>query len=195
MEMMKAKTVGQRIKEARLLRKMGQAELAAALTVSVPTISEWENDKKTPSVERREDICKILDVSMEYIFGDYINDKNKYFDSKYPFLAGISGDITAEKIDDIMELFIIAIGEPKGRNQAIIEVVGQLIEMIKNQSSPESNLEICAVIERLVNKNQKLYVDLRQDFEAIIANGYLPSNLRKTLPLSSRKRHKALKNN
>lgn len=50
---------------------MGQAEVAAALDVSIPTVSEWENGKKHPRRSRIEALARLFNVSTDYIlFGD-----------------------------------------------------------------------------------------------------------------------------
>lgn len=46
---------------------MGQAEVAAVLDVSIPTISEWENDKKQPRRDRIIALARLFDVSTDFL--------------------------------------------------------------------------------------------------------------------------------
>lgn len=51
------------IKELRLRAGMQQKEIAMAVGVSRPTVSEWEHQKKDPSGERLKKLSKLFGVS------------------------------------------------------------------------------------------------------------------------------------
>lgn len=61
------------LKKARLSKGFSQKELAITLKVAQPTVSAWESGRKHPTGENLNKICKILDVSADYLLGN-IND-------------------------------------------------------------------------------------------------------------------------
>ena len=58
-----------RVKELRERSGMQQKELAIAVGVTRPTISEWENNKKNPSGERLEKLEEIFGFPKSVILG------------------------------------------------------------------------------------------------------------------------------
>ena len=58
-----------RVRELRKRAGMAQKELVAAVGVSQPTVSEWEQNKKDPSGERLEKLEEIFRVSKSVILG------------------------------------------------------------------------------------------------------------------------------
>ena len=58
-----------RIAIARKAKGMSQKELACELKVSCPTVSDWENGKKNPSISNLQRLAKVLDVSVDYLLG------------------------------------------------------------------------------------------------------------------------------
>ena len=58
-----------RVKELRARSGMQQKELAIALGVSRPTVSEWEHQKKDPSGDRLQRLSDIFGVSRGVILG------------------------------------------------------------------------------------------------------------------------------
>ena len=63
------KIIGERIKELRLENNFSQGKLGKCLLVSQDTISLWENSKALPSVEYIISMCKIFEVSADYLLG------------------------------------------------------------------------------------------------------------------------------
>lgn len=61
--------VGSRIKHARELRRLSQAQLAQKLGVTKQTISNYENGVRTPDFEMLDTLSCVLDVSMAYLVG------------------------------------------------------------------------------------------------------------------------------
>ncbi len=57
------------VKELRKRAGMQQKELAIAVGVSAPTVSEWEHQKKDPSGERLQKLAEIFDVDAMVILG------------------------------------------------------------------------------------------------------------------------------
>ena len=61
------KEIGERVRTARLSHGMSQAQLAAALDVSVPYISHIEQGKQAMSVVTLHAICNRLSVSADWL--------------------------------------------------------------------------------------------------------------------------------
>ncbi|HGH9250847.1 TPA: helix-turn-helix transcriptional regulator [Streptococcus pyogenes] len=60
--------MGNKLKEFRRLRGIGQLELANAVGISRQYLSEIENQKKLPTVKIAFDCAKYLNVSVEDLF-------------------------------------------------------------------------------------------------------------------------------
>ena len=61
------KEIGKRVRDARHAKNMSQAQLAAALHVSVPYISHIEQGKQAMSVTTLSGICNLLEVSADWV--------------------------------------------------------------------------------------------------------------------------------
>ena len=57
------------VKELRKAANMQQKELAIAVGVAAPTVSEWEHQKKDPSGERLQKLSEIFSVDPTVILG------------------------------------------------------------------------------------------------------------------------------
>ena len=66
---MNNKIIGERIKELRSEYSLSQSKLGEFLAVSQDTVSLWENSKALPTVEYIILMCKIFDVSADYLLG------------------------------------------------------------------------------------------------------------------------------
>ena len=66
---MKTTVIGERIQELRMELGLSQAKLGDALAVSQDTISLWEKSKALPNTEYIILMCKVFDVSADYILG------------------------------------------------------------------------------------------------------------------------------
>ncbi len=56
-------------KEARQINKLKVVEAAAKLGISQPTLSAWEGERKSPSVEALEKMADLYGVSTDYLLG------------------------------------------------------------------------------------------------------------------------------
>ena len=61
--------LGKNIATARKQKNMSQEELANRLDVSRQSISLWETDQTTPTLDKLEAMCSLLDVSMDMLMG------------------------------------------------------------------------------------------------------------------------------
>lgn len=63
------KSIGNKIRQLRKDAKYTQTQLADMLSTSQDTVSIWELDKALPDIESLIKLCKIFDVSADYILG------------------------------------------------------------------------------------------------------------------------------
>lgn len=61
--------IAKRIREIRIEQKLSQFEFGNMLSVSQDTISLWEKGKSLPAVEYVICICKLFNVSADYLLG------------------------------------------------------------------------------------------------------------------------------
>lgn len=61
--------MARRYKEARLLNNMRVAEAIKKLGISQPTLSAWEGERKSPSVDALENMADLYGVSTDYLLG------------------------------------------------------------------------------------------------------------------------------
>lgn len=54
---------------ARIKSGMSQKEVALSLHVAAPTVSDWERQKKYPSIENLKALSSLLGVSIDYLLG------------------------------------------------------------------------------------------------------------------------------
>lgn len=60
---------GQRIREERLLKGLSQQQLAEMISTSQSTIGKYEREELQPNIEVIEKLCKIFEVSADYLLG------------------------------------------------------------------------------------------------------------------------------
>lgn len=66
---MDSKTVGDRLKELRNIKKMTQKEFSIFLGIPQPSVSAYENSKNSPTIEVLIDIANKCDVSLDWLSG------------------------------------------------------------------------------------------------------------------------------
>ncbi len=62
-------TFGERLKELRAEKQIGQIALAKAIKVSSGIVSMWENNLREPTMSNLIALAKFFDVSIDYIVG------------------------------------------------------------------------------------------------------------------------------
>jgi transcriptional regulator with XRE-family HTH domain len=76
--------LGERIREARLLKKLTQKQLAKLLNVTDATINRYERGLRNPDPEMLKAIADILDVSIDYLLGKIdISNRSEIFVSEF----------------------------------------------------------------------------------------------------------------
>lgn len=61
--------IGERLAEIRKDHGDRQYDLAQKLNVTVSAVRSWEQDKSSPSYETLVSICKLYDISSDYLLG------------------------------------------------------------------------------------------------------------------------------
>ena len=89
------KTLGEKIKEARIKKGLKQSELAKILDVGASTISNWETDVNKPDVEMLEYICGALEVPPRFFFTSAPAQAVSEDDIKIALFGG-DGEVTDE---------------------------------------------------------------------------------------------------
>lgn len=64
------KTLGEKLKEARLKKELSQKEVSEKLFLSRQSISKWENDLCLPDLENFKKICHLYQVDFNEILGE-----------------------------------------------------------------------------------------------------------------------------
>ncbi|CAK7192533.1 hypothetical protein COMNV_00734 [Commensalibacter sp. Nvir] len=60
-------TLNERLKTLRLNRNLGQADVAAIVDVSIPTVSEWETGRKNPNRKKLIILADYYGVTLDYL--------------------------------------------------------------------------------------------------------------------------------
>ena len=63
------RTIGIIINEERIAENLKQSELATMVGVTQDSISLWEKDKRLPATQHIIDLCKIFNISADYLLG------------------------------------------------------------------------------------------------------------------------------
>ena len=97
---------GDRLAELREDKKLSQKQLAQYLEVTVPNISEYENNKTCPSLEKIIKIARYFDVSLDY-------------------LCGLTDDLISYKRENCVVL-------PREQTALMKQEIMHFIELVKN---------------------------------------------------------------
>ena len=60
-------SIGRRITAMRGYRVMTQEELGELVGVAKQTVSNWENDRRTPDADNLRALCKVLGCTADYL--------------------------------------------------------------------------------------------------------------------------------
>lgn len=77
--------IGERLKEARKIKKLSQQELGEIIGVSKVSICGYEKGTRTPTMTNFLDLIKILDLDVNYVLGQdisIISEKNEDYKVK-----------------------------------------------------------------------------------------------------------------
>ncbi len=99
-----------RLKEIRKINDDTQPDLAAKLNVSLPTVQSWEQGKSSPSHEMLIGICRLYNVSSDYLLG--------LSDEYQPNKSNFAYRLTEEELLEVQEYEAFLIwqrGKKKGK--------------------------------------------------------------------------------
>ena len=95
-------TIAEIIKTERINKNLTQKAVAELLGVTQDSISLWENGKRIPDTQYLKDLCKIFDISADYLLG--LEDD---FGAKLAPMGATTTNYTAEErqlIEDFRKL-------------------------------------------------------------------------------------------
>lgn len=101
--------LGDRLKTARVSRKLSQREVADLLQVSPGTISNYENSERTPSLEVLMSLARIYQCSTDFLLGFSPADSAQpalSLDSRF----SINASMLNEKQRKILQRFLSELG-------------------------------------------------------------------------------------
>ena len=93
--------IGDRLKEARMNKKLTQEDLAEKLGVSVPYVSRIERGSTAINLKRLAEICNILDVSEGEILSGASTESSSYLNTAF---SDLLKNCPTEKIDLIYKV-------------------------------------------------------------------------------------------
>ena len=78
---------GPRIKHFRKLCNLSQRELADLMHVSQSSITQWENETRTPDIEKIIQLCSIFGITSDMLIGNELNENStRLLTSAAPFI-------------------------------------------------------------------------------------------------------------
>ena len=90
---------GPRIKHFRKLCNLSQKELADMLHVSQSSITQWENETRTPDIETIIQLCSILGVTSDMLIGNELNENGtRLLISAEPFIE-IAHELDSDSLE------------------------------------------------------------------------------------------------
>jgi len=93
--------IGERLKQARMNKKITQEDLAEKLQVSVPYVSRIERGSTAINLKRLSEICALLEVSEGEILSGAASESAEYLNTAF---SDLLKNCPAEKIDLIYKV-------------------------------------------------------------------------------------------
>lgn len=134
------------VRELRKRKGVQQKELAIAVGVSQPTVSEWEANKKDPSGERLKKLAEFFGVDELVVLGKGIVDLNNH-ELFMPVDPNISGVSEAEQIK---QYILTKLEESKTPEIRIVS--GAMEKMSKEQQD-----QVVAVVRAMFANHPELF--------------------------------------
>lgn len=102
------KTLGSKIKEARLQKGLTQKQLALQLSIKNTTLNNWEQDRNKPDINYIEMLCRLLDVPPAYFFEihrgiDNVSTEENELIAKYRLLSNYGKKLIKDIIVSLEE--------------------------------------------------------------------------------------------
>ena len=96
-------TIGERIRDARLAKKMSQQELAVKANISLPHISDIERGKQAMKLATFVKIIEALQVSADSILRADVPEVRQLYQDEF---SQIIGDCTPSEIDSLKRIIL-----------------------------------------------------------------------------------------
>ncbi len=94
---------GSIIREARVAKGLTQGELAQQLGIKNTTISNWEKDRSQPSSDKIEQLCSVLDLTPDVLYGQNTAPSLTFDDFTYA-LYNEARELTPENQEKLLEM-------------------------------------------------------------------------------------------
>ena len=79
-------TIGEKIEQYRKRLNLSQEELSNKLFVSRQTISQWENNQTSPTIDNFLRLCDIFGITMNDFFEDNVSTNEKLSEPKEEYI-------------------------------------------------------------------------------------------------------------
>ncbi len=96
--------MGERLKKARLSKKLTQEDLAEEMDVSVAFLSRVERGKSPINLKRLTQLCTLLDISEGYILSGTANDSESYLSNEFKAILDSCSPSKQKLIYDIAKV-------------------------------------------------------------------------------------------
>lgn len=107
-------TFGERLRFLREEAEMSQAQLGVKMGVQDSTVSQWESEKRQPSLDLAKKLADLFDVPVDFLMGEYDASAESIADLR-AFLR-TSRDLTPEELRSLLAFarFVKARGPQEG---------------------------------------------------------------------------------
>ena len=152
---------GERIKQARELRGMSAADLAAVLNISEMTVNYWETSEQELPDEITRKIVGALDISVSYLLGDSDNPEHK----PIPPMEKTTGKTHPERRRERLWLRDLASDSVENTPQAMFTCLGKCRELYNtlNREGDFATHDDLKSLARNLEKTRKLVEKLTKD--------------------------------
>jgi DNA-binding protein len=148
--------LGNRIKTIRLSLELDQKQFAKKINATVSALSNWENGRNKPNMEKLSNISKLGNISLDNLLNGTIEEKKEYASSylkKRIKELSTEDELSSFLIDNNDELLsILNILDEIDISTSSKEDIEELVEMLLSQSvySTPKNTEEMIGVTRLV---------------------------------------------
>ena len=151
------KTFSQRLKTARLDKGYTQQEISERLQTTQGAYQKWESGVREPSFRTVMELTKILDVSVDYLFGAEIPLEDGTIKDKDTFVQGAL-DATKEyssKLDTCIYNLIQLLEVNELTRQEFLETIDNIVTISKLRHSIDIKLFIVNMINKWITFDEE----------------------------------------
>ena len=147
--------IAKTIKEKRIEKNMTQLALADYMGVSYQAVSNWERGNSMPDISKLEDLCRILDVTVEELLG-----MESFGTKAVEKIMKNSDDISIEEIAEVAPILppeTIKEKTEKGRRKINFRALSGIIEYLDDDYIGKLVSEVLDSAENALNKAEGLF--------------------------------------